>query len=361
MDFLTPQQCQTLPKVVLHDHLDGSLRPETVHRIRKELGLPTPWGDALQPGWFASQMQAHSLPAYLDGFKYTLECMQRTEDLKTVAFEACMDLADDNVRYAELRFAPLLCTNAGLAPEAVVESVLEGIEQAQRQRNIHVQLLLCVMRQADSAHSMRVVELAKTYLNRGVAGIDLAGPEEGFPPRTHQKSFQKAHDAGVPITVHAGETCGIESIAIAVNDHFAQRLGHGIRILDAMPGNGVLPDLMWDILERNITLEVCPSSNVMVGAVESLQAHPWLILDRLHLPITLNTDNRLISNITTSQEWAHASKAFDFMVESAVRHTSTAIESAFTTDSVKKELRAGLKDWNALQTMTPETTNDYSA
>lgn len=349
MDLLTPEQCISLPKVVLHDHLDGGLRPQTVQRIMAERGLPTPWGNKLATDWFAKQADKKSLPAYLESFQYTLACMQRAQDLTTVAREACIDLAEDNVQYAELRFCPLLCTKEGLAPEAVMEAVLQGIDSARKSHGIHVQLLLCAMRQNSPDDSMTIVELAKKYQGRGVAGVDLAGPEHGFLASLHAKAFQKAAEAGLPITIHAGEVCGMDSIASAINDGFAQRLGHGIRVVEGMQPDGDLPNLLWDILERNIVLEVCPSSNVQTGAVDSLREHPWRILDRLGFPITLNTDNRLMGNTSTSQEWALAANQFDFTTTDAVRHTETAIGGIFASEDVKKQLRSNLKDWSAEQ------------
>lgn len=353
MNLLTPEQCKSLPKVVLHDHLDGGLRPSTVARIMTERKLATPWGKQLPGNWFATQASKKSLPAYLESFQYTLACMQRPQDLKTIAQEACLDLLNDNVQYAELRFCPLLCTREGMAPEAVLESVLEGIESIQRSYGINVQLLLCAMRQDSPIDSMCVVELAKKYLGKGVAGIDLAGPEEGFSPLLHTTAFQRAAEYGIPITIHAGEASGMDSIASAVKDGFAQRLGHGIRVVDGMGPEGQLPDLLWDILERNIVLEVCPSSNVSTGAVSSLEEHPWRILDRLGFPITLNTDNRLMGNTTTSQEWALVASQFDFTLQDAQRHTSTAIGGAFASESVKKDLRATLNAWSCEQGLEP--------
>lgn len=353
MELLTPEQCRSLPKVVLHDHLDGGLRPETVARIMAERGLATPWGNQLASGWFASQADKKSLPAYLESFQYTLACMQRPQDLTAVAREACLDLAEDNVQYAELRFCPLLSTREGMAPEAVMEAVLEGINSVQRSHGIHVQLLLCAMRQNDPADSMKVVELAKKYIGRGVAGVDLAGPEDGFLPTLHTQAFQRAAEYGIPITIHAGEVCGMDSIASAVKDGFAQRLGHGIRVVDGMGHEGQLPDLLWEILERNIVLEVCPSSNVQTGAVSGLNEHPWRILDRLGFPITLNTDNRLMGNTTTSQEWTLAANQFDFTLQDAQRHTATAIGGSFASDELKKDLRATLNQWSYEQGLEP--------
>lgn len=361
MDLLTPLQCQTLPKVVLHDHLDGGLRPQTVQRIMSERGLNAPWGANIASDWFAKQADKKNLPAYLESFQYTLACMQRAKDLRNIATEACLDLDDDNVRYAELRFCPLLCTQEGLAPEAVMEAVLEGIENVERQRDIRVQLLLCAMRQNTPEESMRIVNLAHRYHGRGVAGVDLAGPEKGFLPKIHQRAFAKANDLGLPITIHAGEVCGMESIESAIKDGFAQRLGHGIRTVDGMQDNGALPELLWEILERNIVLEVCPSSNLQTGAVQSMQEHPWLILDRLGFPLTLNTDNRLMGNTTTSQEWALAANSFDFDVETAVRHTNTAINAAFTSESMKALLRQEINNWHLNQDPSNDDNQEYSA
>jgi adenosine deaminase len=318
-----------------------------------ERGISAPWGGQIAGEWFAEQANKKSLPAYLESFQYTLACMQRPQDLTSVAREACLDLAVDNVQYAELRFCPLLSTRDGLSPDAVLDAVLEGIDSVRRSHGIHVQLLLCAMRQNDPADSLTVVELAKQYIGKGVAGVDLAGPEEGFLPSLHAKAFQRASEYGIPITIHAGEVCGMDSISSAINDGFAQRLGHGIRVVDGMGHEGQLPDLLWEILERNIILEVCPSSNVQTGAVSALNEHPWQILDRLGFPITLNTDNRLMGNTTTSMEWSLAASQYDFTLEDAQRHTATAIGGAFASEEVKKDLRANLKQWALEQGLEP--------
>lgn len=349
MELLTPAQCLSLPKVVLHDHLDGGLRPQTVQRIMAERGLPTPWGGHVAATWFAQQADKKSLPAYLESFQYTLACMQRHQDLTTIAREACVDLAQDNVNYAELRFCPLLSTRAGLSPDAVMNAVLQGIEEAKSSHGIQVGLILCAMRQNNPDESLALVKLAHKYHGQGVVGVDLAGPEEGFLPALHTKAFQYAAEAGLPITIHAGEVSGLDSVASAVRDGFAQRLGHGIRVVDGMQSNGELPDLLWEILERNIILEVCPSSNVQTGAVTALKEHPWTILDRLGFPITLNTDNRLMGNTTTSQEWQLAANQFDLTLDDAVRHTQTAIGGTFASDAMKQALRVNLQQWEATQ------------
>lgn len=357
MELLTPAQCLSLPKVVLHDHLDGGLRPQTVQRILAERGMPAPWGDQVAATWFAQQADKKSLPAYLESFQYTLACMQRQQDLVAIAKEACIDLANDNVQYAELRFCPLLCTREGLSTDAVMNAVLQGIDEAKHSHAINVKLLLCAMRQNDPQESMAIVKLAQKYKNQGVVGVDLAGPEEGFLPALHAKAFQYAAEVGLPITIHAGEVSGMDSVTSAIRDGFAQRLGHGIRVVDGMQSNGALPDLLWEILERNIILEVCPSSNVQTGAVTTIQEHPWTILDRLGFPITLNTDNRLMGNTTTSQEWCLAASQFDLTVADAVRHTQTSIGGAFAPDSVKQTLRQKLNDWTVTQDLDNDNTN----
>ena len=359
MNLITPIQCASLPKIVLHDHLDGGLRPTTVHRILTERNLPTPWGSKLATTWFSEQANKKSLPAYLECFKYTLQCMQRKDDITTIAYEAALDLHNDNVQYAELRFCPLLSTTEGLRSDEVVEAALLGLHNASTHTSTKVNLILCAMRQNDPQETQQIVNLAKRYAHLGVVAVDLAGPEHGFLPTPHRKAFEDARNSGLNITIHAGEVCGLDSIKAAIDDGFAQRIGHGIRVLDGVQSNGELDPILWDILERNIVLEVCPSSNVQTGAVDTLTEHPWAILDRLGFPITLNTDNRLMGNTTTTQEWQLAAKTFDFTIEDAMRYTQTAINGAFTTDSHKKTMLLQLKTWAELENKV-DSNMDFS-
>ena len=328
-----------LPKIVLHDHLDGGLRPDTVEELLHAQGVALPWTPGQASVWFQTQANAKSLPRYLDTFEMTLACMQRADFIQRIAREAAQDLVMDNVRYAELRFAPLLCTRNGLSPEAVVEAALDGL------RGYPIKLLLCAMRQNDPADSMRTVDLALRYRDHGVVGVDLAGPEEGFLPSRHTSAFKKAESAGLGITIHAGEVSGMESLRSAVKEGFAHRLGHGIQLSSTMQANGGLDPLAWEILERNLVLEVCPSSNVQTGAVSSMATHPWKVLDYLGFPITLNTDNRLMGGVSTSMEWDRAVLAFGITPSDAIRHTETAIGGIFGGESMKAELRQTLRNY----------------
>lgn len=334
---LSLEECRLLPKVVLHDHLDGGLRSSTVEELLRKKGHPLPWFPGEGSLWFQQQANAKSLPEYLRVFSMTLECMQESDSIKRIAFEAATDLVQDNVRYAELRFAPLLCTREGCKPEEVVEAALDGL------RGFPVKLLLCAMRQGDPHDAERTIDLALKYRAQGVVGVDLAGPEEGFLPSRHTNAFQRAHDAGLGITIHAGEVSGMASLRSAVHDGFAQRLGHGIQLVSSLGADGQLDPLAWEILERNIVLEVCPSSNVQTGASESMRSHPWNILDRLGFPITLNTDNRLLGGMSTSEEWFNAARSFGLTKEDAIRHTQTAIGGVFGDEALKTSLRSDLK------------------
>ena len=325
------------PKVLLHDHLDGGLRPETALEIAREIGyagLPSSDPEVLRR-WFVADAPGSDLVRYLEGFTHTTAVMQTREHLERVAAECALDLARDGVVYAEVRFAPELHTRGGLSLDDVVSAVLDGFTRgtadARREgRAIVVRAILSAMRQA--ALSEVVAELAVAHRDRGVCGFDIAGPEDGFPPTQHISAFHLVQRENFHMTIHAGEAFGLPSIWEAVQFCNAERLGHGVRIVDDIgnvDGEYRLGRLANYVRDRRIPLEICPTSNVHTGAAASIGAHPIELLRRLRFRVTLNTDNRLMSGITLSSEFAACADAFGWTLDDLEWLTLNAAKSAF--------------------------------
>ena len=338
MSIPTIDQIRKAPKVLLHDHLDGGLRPATVVDLAAEQGydrLPTTDPQELA-AWFVAAAPRRDLVRYLEGFAYTVGVMQSGEALERVAEECVEDLASDGVVYAEVRFAPELHTERGLTLEEVVESVLAGFDRAMKRsatqgRPIVVRALLTAMRTA--ARSREIAELAVSYRDAGVAGFDVAGPEAGYPPTDHLDAFHLVQRENFHATLHAGEAFGLPSIWQAIQWCNAERLGHGVRIVDdivvADDGGVSLGRLAAYVRDRRIPLEMCPTSNVHTGAVPSLGEHPIGLLRRLHFRVTVNTDNRLMSGITLSSELAGLVETFGWSWRDINWITINAMKSAF--------------------------------
>jgi adenosine deaminase len=334
---LTRDVLTRIPKVLLHDHLDGGLRPATVLELAEAdgyAGLPTRDVDELA-AWFIVDDPEADLVRYLRGFAHTVAVMQRRENLVRVAEECALDLARDGVVYAEVRFAPELHTERGLTLDEVVEAVLEGFrrgEDAARREGhpIVVRTLLSAMRQA--ARSLEIAELAVRHRDEGVAGFDVAGPEEGYPPTQHLDAFQYVQRANFHITLHAGEAFGLPSIWEAIQYCNAERLGHGVRIVDDITvrdGEAHLGRLASFVRDRRVPLELCPTSNVHTHAVASFEEHPIELLRQLGFRITLNTDNRLMSGISLTDEFASCHGAFGWDLATMEWVTTNAMKSAF--------------------------------
>ncbi len=331
-------QIRSAPKVLLHDHLDGGLRPATVVELAAEQGyreLPTTDPQELA-AWFVSAAPRHDLVRYLAGFAHTVGVMQTCEALERVATECVEDLIEDGVVYAEVRFAPELHTERGLTTEQVVESVLAGFDGATARaavagRPITVRTLLTAMRTA--ARSREIAELAVRYRDAGVVGFDVAGPEAGYPPTAHLDAFHLVQRENFHATVHAGEAFGLPSIWQAIQWCNAERLGHGVRIVDDIvvgpDGGASLGRLASYVRDRRIPLEMCPTSNVHTGAVPSLADHPIGLLRRLRFRVTVNTDNRLMSGISLSSELAGLVETFDWSWRDINWLTINAMKSAF--------------------------------
>ncbi|HEX3825000.1 MAG TPA: adenosine deaminase [Mycobacteriales bacterium] len=337
-DVLDPSQIAAVPKVLLHDHLDGGLRPATIVELADEIGyreLPDTDPTALAH-WFVAETPKRDLVRYLAGFKHTVAVMQTAAGLHRVARECAEDLAADGIVYAEVRFAPELHIEAGLQLDEVVEAVLAGfaagMEDAKAAgRPIVTRVLLTAMRTA--ARSLEIAELAVRYRDRGVAGFDVAGAEAGYPPSRHLDAFQLIERANFHATLHAGEAFGLPSIWEALQWCNAERLGHGVRIIDDITetGDGTveLGSLAGYVRDRRIPLELCPTSNVHTGAVPSLAEHPIRLLRRLQFRVTVNTDNRLMSGVTLSSELARCCEAFDWGWRDLEWLTINAMKSAF--------------------------------
>jgi len=333
----SPAQIKRVPKVLLHDHLDGGLRPQTIIDIAQEIGYTAlPTHDATELAtWFRESCDSGSLVRYLETFSHTIAVMQRREDVIRVARECALDLARDGVVYAEVRGAPELFTEKGLSMADVVEATIEGYKQGMAEakaegHEIQVFSLLCGMRQ--NKHSQEVAELVVKYRHQGVVGFDIAGPEDGFPPSDQKETFDYLRKEDAHFTIHAGEAYGLPSIWEAIQLCGAERLGHGVRIIDDIDFSGPEPklgQLASYVRDRRIPLELCPTSNLQTGAAKSYAEHPIGALARLRFRVTLNTDNRLMSQTSMSFEMEEAVKAFNWDFAELQRVTINAMKSAF--------------------------------
>ena len=302
-----------LPKVSLHDHLDGGLRPSTMIELADSIGHTLPATDAESLGrWFSESANSGDLVRYLETFSHTVAVMQSEDNLRRVAKEWVLDQVADGVFYAEARWAPEQHLEGGLELDAVVEAVQAGLEEGVSEaaadgKYIRVGQLITAMRQADN--SLAIAELAIRHREKGadsgVVGFDIAGPENGFPPSAHLSAFNALHQAYVPVTIHAGEAAGKESIHEAVTICHAQRLGHGARIvedMDIVEGQGQLGSLAAWVLDQQIPLELCPSSNLQTDIGGTIASHPITGLKDLGFAVTINPDNRLMSGTSVSRE-----------------------------------------------------------
>ncbi len=331
------------PKVLLHDHLDGGLRPQTVIELAEAHGyrdLPTTDAGALAT-WFRQAADSGSHVRYLETFAHTVGVMQTADAIHRVARECALDLAADGVVHAEVRFAPELSTAGGLPIEAVVEAMVGGFADGAAEATaagtpIRVGALLCAMRQADRWEE--VAGLVVRYRDAGVVGFDLAGPEIGFPPDRIPAAIALLDRAGAHRTIHAGEAAGVDSIRAALDGARAERLGHGVRIADEVGADGSLGPLAQRVLDAQVPLEVAPSSNVQTGAYPSLAGHPVDRLHRLGFAVTVNTDNRLMSGVSASSELTHVVSTFGWSWDDVQAVTERAVAAAFLDDAERARL-----------------------
>ena len=328
----------TAPKVLLHDHLDGGLRPATLIDLAERIGYRSlPSGDARGlASWFAESAYSGSLERYLETFTHTLAVMQTRESLVRVASECAQDLAADGVVYAEVRFAPELHTEQDLTLDEVVQAVLDGfaagsLAAAEGGHQIRVRALLTAMRHA--ARSREIAELSIAFRDRGVAGFDIAGAEAGFPPTRHLDAFEYLRRESAHFTIHAGEGFGLPSIWEAIQWCGADRLGHGVRIVDDIEvgrdGRAHLGRLAEYVRDKRIPLEMAPTSNVQTGAAQSIAEHPIGLLAELKFRVTVNTDNRLMSGCSMTSEMTALSEAFGYGWDTLQWFTVNAMKSAF--------------------------------
>ena len=333
----TSDQIKRVPKALLHDHLDGGLRPETIIEIAQQIGykkLPTDDPKQLAD-WFEESCNSHSLVRYLETFSHTIAVMQSKEAIIRVSRECAIDLARDGVVYAEVRGAPELFTEQGLTLDQVIEATIEGYKQgmaeAAREGNkIRVESLLCGMRQNN--RSQEVAAAVVKYRNKGVVGFDIAGPEDGFPPTNQLETFEYLRKENAHFTIHAGEAYGLPSIWEAIQICGAERLGHGVRIIDDIDFSGDKPrlgPLASYVRDRRIPLELCPTSNLQTGAAKTYSEHPIGMLAKLRFRVTLNTDNRLMSRTSMSNEMSECVKSFGWKFADLQRVTVNALKSSF--------------------------------
>lgn len=337
---MTPTRDQVLraPKVLLHDHLDGGLRPQTIIELAAEIGhqLPSVDGDMNAESlgtWFQEACDSGSLERYLETFDHTVAVMQTTDSLKRVARECVEDLAADGVVYAEVRYAPEQHVREGLTLDEVVAAVQAGFDQGVQAAGgrIVVRQLLTAMRH--QARSMEIAELAVAWRGRGVAGFDIAGAEAGYPPTRHLDAFEYLQRENAHFTIHAGEGFGLPSIWQAIQWCGADRLGHGVRIIDdvavAEDGSAELGLLAAYVRDKRIPLEMCPSSNLQTGAASSIAEHPIGVLKKLRFRVTVNTDNRLMSQTSMTHEMWSLVEAFGYGLHDLQWFTLNAMKSAF--------------------------------
>jgi len=346
---ITRDVLQAAPKVLLHDHLDGGLRPTTVVELAKASGyeLPTSDPDELAT-WMVRGASRLDLTLYLETFAHTVGVMQDRDALYRVAAECAEDLAADGIVYAEVRFAPELHVEAGLNLDDVVEAVVDGFTDGSHGKGIRVGTLVTAMRHA--ARSLEIAELAVRHRDRGVVGFDIAGAEAGNPPTRHLDAFQYIQRENFHFTIHAGEAYGPPSIWEAIQYCGAERLGHGVRIIDDISvnddGSVELGLLASYVRDRRIPLEVCPTSNVHTGAAASIAEHPIGLLTDLSFRITMNTDNRLMSSTTLSDEFAACAEAFNWGWKTVRWMTVNAMKSAFIPFDERLELiNNTIKPW----------------
>lgn len=325
---------KNVPKVLLHDHLDGGLRPETIIDLASQQNydkLPSTDPKALAD-WFHQGANKGNLVEYLQGFEHTIALMQTKQSLYRVAYEMMEDMKEDGVCYVETRFAPIFHMAKGLHLDDVVDSVLDGLEAGKKDFGVGFGLILCGMR--NMQNNLEIAELAVNYRKQGVVGFDLAGEEGGYPPKKHLDAFQYITRENFNITIHAGEAFGKESIWQAIQYCGAHRIGHATRLtedihFDDEGGIAGLGDLAQYILDKRIPLEICLLSNVHTGAVDKLENHPFIHFFKEKFRVFLNTDDRLMSDTTLTKEYQTAADMFNINLDDIEKLNINAMKSSF--------------------------------
>jgi adenosine deaminase len=325
---------QRLPKTDLHCHLDGSLRLDTVLELGRTQRVKLPTFDRAELfGMLYAGESVSSLDEYLRAFDITLSVMQTEAALERVAYELSEDAHRENVRYVEVRYSPLLHVREGLRPAQVVEAVLRGLRTAKREFGIRYGVILCAIRSLGADQSLRIAELCVAFKNRGVVGFDLAGSEINFPAKVHRQAFQLVIDNNINCTAHAGESFGPDSVHQAIHKCGAHRIGHGTRLIES-------GDLMNYVNDHRIPLEVCPSSNLQTKAAKTWESHPVDFYVDYGLRVTINTDNRLISNTTVSNELYQCHKHYGWSLRAIKEIIIAGFKSAFMPYREKADLTA---------------------
>jgi adenosine deaminase len=318
-----------IPKTDLHVHLDGSLRVSTLLDLAKKQKITLPFSnqDDLTK-LVKSGNHCHNLVEYLQGFDLTLSVMQEPQALYRIAYELAEDAAEENIWYMEVRFSPILHIQRGLKLTTIVDAVLEGLQEAERKFNIKTGIIICGMRNINPETSLKLAELAVFYKNKGVVGFDLAGQEENYPAKDHKEAFFLIRKNNINTTAHAGEAFGPESIHQALHDCGAHRIGHGTRLYE----DG---DLLNYVNDHRIPLEICLTSNVQTGAAKSFETHPFRFYYDYGLRVTINTDNRLVSDTTLTDELYLVAKHHNLNMDDLKSITVDGFKSAFLPNRAK--------------------------
>ncbi|MEM7415961.1 MAG: adenosine deaminase [Gemmatimonadota bacterium] len=340
---LSREWLRAMPKAELHVHLDGSLRPATMLELAGERGVPMPASQASELSEYMLVSDAASLEEYLERFSVTLSVMQDAEALERIAYECVTDHAAEGVTYAEVRFCPLLNCARGMTPDGVLDAALRGLRRAEEDAKetrtpIRARLIVCALRSHAPSETLAMAELAVAYQRRGVVAFDLAGPEDGFPVRDHREAFDHAHRAELPITIHAGEGFGAPSIHEALDIGHARRIGHGTRLYE----DRILLDRVRD---ERILLEICLTSNVQTRVVDRMEQHPARRYQMAGVPITLSTDNRLMSGVDLTDEFAHAVDAFSLVQADVLQIARAGFEHAFVEDIERADMLDAFDAW----------------
>lgn len=330
----TEEIIRSVPKVLLHDHLDGGLRPATIIELAKEMKynkLPTNDPGELAE-WFHRGANKGNLVEYLQGFEHTCAVMQSKESLERIAYEMMEDMKNDGVCYVETRFAPVFHTSKNLYNDDVVNAVLAGLERGKKDFNVGYGLIICGMR--NMKNTLEFAELAVNFRHRGVVGFDLAGEEGGYPPKKHIEAFQYIQRENFNITIHADEAFGKDSIWQAIQWCSAHRIGHATRLVDDFTvdaeGNVIgMGDLAQFVLDKRIPLECCLLSNVHTGAIDKIENHPFGKFFKEKFRVTINTDDRLMSDTTMTKEFLTATKYFNINLDDIEKITINSMKSAF--------------------------------
>ncbi len=333
MSIVHAELLRRLPKAELHCHLDGSLRVETLLELAREYKQPVPRDDVDSLRDFMRVDDARSLEDYLARFDVTLGVMQTADALERIAYELSIDAARDGVRYIEVRYAPVLNTRGGLSLEAAVEAPVRGLERAERDGGAMARVIVCGLRHMAPDSSLEYARLAVSYKHRGVVGFDLAGGELGNRASEHVKAFEYARAHDLACTCHAGEGADASYVADAVHQCGAHRIGHATRLIEDEP-------LTQFVRDRGIALEICLTSNVQTRAVESYRAHPLRHYFERGMNVVLNTDNRLMSGTTLTDEYLHAANALDFTFDELAQIALNGFSSAFLPREERDQLVA---------------------